>query len=313
MNIIQFLEACLHNGWHALEHALKDTVLIIPFMFLAYMLIGALERGGGRFMIRAVVGAGKVGPFIGGVLGLTPSCGFSAAASNLYGAGILTAGTLISVYLSTSDEMLAVMISNQAPISMILKILLAKVLSAVAAGFLLDFIIRTYYKLKYPEEYAEKDYENDGEISEEDLEACDCGCGDSFCAAEGNLFVSALVRTLRVFVFILLLSVVINIALEFFDIADALRSLSDIPVLGSLVAGLIGLIPNCAVSVAVTELFLEGFIGAPFMLTALMAGAGSGLLILFRANDNFKENLLVCAEVYGFSVIFGTIFGHILF
>lgn len=313
MDIMHFLEACLHNGWHALEHALEDTVLIIPFMFLAYLLIGALERGGGRFMIRAVVGAGKVGPLFGGFLGLAPSCGFSAAASNLYGAGILTAGTLISVYLSTSDEMLAVMISNQAPVAMILKILLSKLLSAVLAGFALDFTIRLFYKLKYPEEYAEEDYENDGEISEEDLEACDCGCGDSFCAAEGNLFVSALVRTLRVFIFILLLSFIINIVLEFFDIADALRSLSDIPVLGSLVAGLIGLIPNCAVSVAVTELFLEGIIGAPFMLTALLAGAGSGLLILFRANDNFKENLLVCAEVYGFSVIFGTIFGHILF
>ncbi len=313
MNIMYFLEACLHNGWHALGHALKDTVLIIPFMFLAYLVIGALERGGGRFMIRAIVGAGKIGPFIGGTLGLAPSCGFSAAASNLYGAGILTAGTLISVYLSTSDEMLAVMISSQAPAATILKILLAKFLSAVIAGFLLDFVIRLIYKLKYPEEYKEQDYEKDGEISEEDLEACDCGCGDSFCAAEGSLFVSALLRTLRVFSFIILLSFIINIALEFFDVGDMLRGISDMPVVGSLIAGLIGLIPNCAVSVAVTELFLEGIIGAPFMLTALMAGAGSGLLILFRSNDNFKENLLVCAEVYGFSVIFGTIFGHILF
>ncbi len=313
MDILYFLEACLHNGWHALEHALKDTVLVIPFMFLAYLLIGALERGAGRFMIRAIVGAGKVGPLFGGALGLAPSCGFSAAASNLYGAGILTAGTLISVYLSTSDEMLAVMISSRAPVQTILKILLAKLLSAIIAGFLLDFVIRLIYKLKYPEEYKEQNFENDGEITDEDLEACDCGCGDSFCAAEGNLFSSALLRTLRVFSFIVLLSFIINIALDFFDISDVLRSLSDIPFAGSLVAGLIGLIPNCAVSVAVTELFLEGIIGAPFMLTALLAGAGSGLLILFRANDNFKENLLVCAEVYGFSVIFGTIFGHILF
>lgn len=313
MDIMYFLEACLHNGWHALEHALKDSVLIIPFMFLAYLVIGALERGGGRFMIRAIVGTGKVGPLIGGVLGLAPSCGFSAAASNLYGAGILTAGTLISVYLSTSDEMLAVMISSQTPIGTILKILLAKLLSAIIAGFLLDSVIRLIYRLKYPEEYREQDYENDGEISEEDLEACDCGCGDSFCAAEGNIFVSALLRTLRVFSFIVLLSFIINIALEFFDVGDMLRGISDMPFVGSLIAGLIGLIPNCAVSVAVTELFLEGIIGAPFMLTALLAGAGSGLLILFRSNDNFKENLLVCAEVYGFSVIFGTIFGHILF
>lgn len=311
--MIQTLEPIIHTLWHAIEHAVKDTVLIIPFMFLAYLLIGVLERGGGRFMIRAIVGAGKVGPLLGGVLGLAPSCGFSAAASNLYGAGILTAGTLISVYLSTSDEMLAVMISNQADIGLILKILLSKALTAIIAGFALDTGIRLYYKLKYPEEYENMGEENNGEVTEEELEACDCGCGDSFCAAEGNLLVSAIIRTLRVFIFIVLLSFIINIILEFFDISGALRSLSDIPVVGSLVAGLIGLIPNCAVSVAVTELFLEGIIGAPFMLTALMASAGSGLLILFRSNDNFKENLLVCAEVYGFSVIFGTIFGHIFF
>ena len=314
MNILQYLEPVLHTVWHSVKHAFEDTVLIIPFMLLAYLLIGALERGGGRFMIRAIAGAGKVGPLIGGALGLAPSCGFSAAASNLYGAGILTAGTLISVYLSTSDEMLAVMISNQADIGLILKILLSKALAAIIAGFVLDTSIRLYYRLKYPAEYENMGEENDGEVTEDELDACDCGCGDNFCgAAGGNLFVSAVVRTIRVFLFILALSFVINIILEFFDISGALRSISDIPVLGSLVAGLIGLIPNCAVSVAVTELFLEGIIGAPFMLTALMAGAGSGLLILFRANDNFKENLLVCAEVYTFSVIFGTIFGHILF
>ncbi len=304
----------LHVVLHSAVHTLKDTVLMIPFMFLAYLLIGALERGGGRFMIRAVVGAGKIGPLIGGVLGLAPSCGFSAAASNLYGAGILTAGTLISVYLSTSDEMLAIMISSRADVWLILKILAVKAIAAIIAGFLLDASIRFYYRKKYPEEYGAEEMPNDdGEITEEELDEYDCGCGDSFCAAEGNLLVSALVRTLRVYLFIVLISFVINIALEFFDISAVLRALSDIPVLGSLVAGFIGLIPNCAVSVAVTELFLEGIIGGQFMLTALLAGAGSGLLILFRANDNFKENLLVCAEVYVFSVILGTIFGLILF
>ncbi len=303
----------MHVILHGVEHTLKDTVLMIPFMFLAYLLIGALERGGGRFMIRAVVGAGKIGPLIGGVLGLAPSCGFSAAAANLYGAGILTAGTLISVFLSTSDEMLAIMISNRVDVWLILKILAVKAISAIIAGFVLDTGIRAYYRRKYPEEYEDEKPNDDGEISEEELEACDCGCGDSFCAAEGNLFVSALVRTLRVYAFIAVISFVLNILLEFFDISAALRAISDIPVVGSLIAGLIGLIPNCAVSVAVTELFIEGIIGAPFLLTALLAGAGSGLLILFRANDNFKENLLVCGEVYVFSVILGSIFGLILF
>lgn len=303
----------MHVILHGAEHTLKDTVLMIPFMFLAYLLIGALERGGGRLMIRAVVGAGKIGPLIGGALGLAPSCGFSAAAANLYGAGILTAGTLISVFLSTSDEMLAIMISNRVEVWLILKILAVKAISAIIAGFVLDFSIRAYYRRKYPEEYEDEKPNDDGEISEDELEACDCGCGDGFCAAEGNLFISALVRTLRVYAFIVVISFVLNIILEFFDISTGLRAISDIPVVGSLIAGVVGLIPNCAVSVAVTELFIEGIIGAPFLLTALLAGAGSGLLILFRANDNFKENLLVCGEVYVFSVILGSIFGLILF
>ncbi|MBQ8474809.1 MAG: arsenic efflux protein [Clostridia bacterium] len=306
--ILQYAEPVIHS----VIHSFKDCLPIIPFMFLAYLLIGGLERGGGRIMIRAIVGAGKIGPLLGGVLGLAPSCGFSAAAANLYGAGVLTAGTLISVFLSTSDEMLAVMISERADVLVIGKILLSKFLSAVIAGFLLDFGIRLYYRLKYPEEYTSGDG-SDGEISEEELEACDCGCGDGFCATKGNLLVSAIARTLRVFLFIFVLSVVINIALEFFSITEAVSALAGMPVVGNLVAGLIGLIPNCAVSVAITQLFLDGIISAPFMLTALLAGAGSGLLILFRSNGNFLENLVACIEVYGFSVIFGTIFGLILF
>ncbi|MBQ7836618.1 MAG: arsenic efflux protein [Clostridia bacterium] len=309
MDTLEILEHILHS----LIHSLKDTALMIPFMFLAYLFIGALERGGNRFLIRAIVGTGKVGPLVGGVLGLAPSCGFSAAASNLYGAGLLTAGTLISVFISTSDEMLAILVSSRVDILTILKILGVKAVSAIIAGFTLDFVIRAYYRKKYADEYKDSDGDSDGEISDEALEACDCGCGDSFCAASGNMLVSAIVRTLRVYVFVLIISFVLNVMLEFFDISSVIRSISDIPVVGSLIAGLIGLIPNCAVSVAITELYVENVIGAPFMLTALMAGAGSGLLILFRANDNFKENLLVCAEVYGFSVILGTIFGLILF
>lgn len=309
MDILEIAEHILH----VLIHALKDTALMIPFMLLAYLFIGALEKGGNRFMIRAIVGAGKVGPLLGGVLGLAPSCGFSAAASNLYGAGLLTAGTLISVFISTSDEMLAILVSSRVDVLTIIKILAVKAVSAIIAGFVLDTGIRLYYRKKYADEYVDEDGDSDGEISDEDIDACDCGCGDSFCAAGGNVFVSAIVRTLRVYLFVLILSFVIGIALEFFDISSAIRAISDIPVVGSLIAGIIGLIPNCAVSVAITELYVENIISAPFMLTALMASAGSGLLILFRANDNFRENLLVCAEVYGFSVILGTIFGLILF
>lgn len=300
---MEILEVILHS----FIHAVKDSLIVIPFMYLAYLLIGVLERGGGAFMLRAIVGANKVGPLIGGAIGAAPSCGFSAAASNLYSSGLLTAGTLISVYLSTSDEMLAVMIGKGVAPLEILKILGIKVIIAIIAGFALDFVIRLYYRIRYKAEYeAEDGEEYDGNM--------ECECGDSCCAAGGmNLFLAALLRTLRVLLFIVIVSFIINVVFEIYDINVWAAALQKMPVVGCLVAALVGLIPNCAVSVAVTTLYLNGVIGAPIMMTALLAGAGSGLLVLWRANRNMAENLYLTVSLYVISVIFGSISGIILF
>ena len=301
-----------HVILHSLLHALKDSLVVIPFMYLAYLVIGVIERGGGTLMIRAIVGASKVGPFFGGLLGAAPSCGFSAAASNLYSGGLLTTGTLISVMLSTSDEMLAVMVSERVGALEILRILGVKVLVAILAGFALDGLIRIYYKVKYKEEY---EAESDAEISEEDFEdGVACGCGDACCAGGGmNLFLAALIRMLRVFLFIVLITFVLNVVFEYCDINKWAAELQSMPVVGCLVAGLIGLIPNCAVSVAITTLYVNGVINAPIMLTALLAGAGSGLLVLYRSNKNLAENIFVTVSVYVLSVVFGALCGTILF
>lgn len=300
---MEILEVILHS----FIHAIKDSLIVIPFMYLAYLMIGVLERGGGTFMLRAIVGANKVGPLIGGLLGAAPSCGFSAAASNLYASGLLTTGTLVSVFLSTSDEMLAVMVGSGVKPLEILKIIGIKVVIAVIAGFMLDIFIRLYYRIRYKAQY---ETEEGGEFDEN----VECDCGDACCAAGGmNLFLAALIRSLRVLVFIIIVSFAINVVFEFFDIEVWAAALSKMSLVGCLVAGLVGLIPNCAVSVAVTTLYVNGVIGAPIMLTALLAGAGSGLLVLFRANRNHKENLFVLVSVYVLSVIFGSIFGIILF
>ena len=297
-----------------LLHTLTDTVLILPFMFLAFIFIGILERGAGRKMISVILAADKVGPLAGGLLGALPSCGFSSASSNLFGAGLLTTGTLLAVYLSTSDEMIAVMVANRADILLIVKILLIKIGSAVFAGFLVDGGVRLFYYLR--ERKADK--ERKEELSEDDAEkaiddAMECGCSDGFCAAKGNLFVSALIRTLRIYAFIFIISLAINVLLCFVDQEAIGAFLQKMPVLGCIVSGLLGLIPNCAVSVALTEFYLDGIITAPMLLSGLMTGAGSGILVLLRCNENKLENITTIGLLTVFGIGLGSLCGVLFF
>lgn len=311
------------EAFHFLEilwHTVKDTAIILPFMFAAFLFIGILERGAGRRMVSIILAADKIGPLVGGVLGALPSCGFSAASSSLFGAGLLTTGTLLSVYLATSDEMLAVMLANLtngADWLLILKVLAVKVGSAVLCGFLVDGVTRLFYKIREICTNKNKKSENeDGETvdEEEALEdAMDCGCSDAFCAAKGNLFVSSLVRTLRIFAFIFVISLALNILLHFVDQTVIAEFVAKLPVVGCIITGLLGLIPNCAVSVALTEFYLDGIISAPMMLSGLMTGAGSGLLILLRTNKNKLENITFIVLLTVLGILCGSVAGVLFF
>lgn len=302
------------NFFEILWHTVKDTALVLPFMFAAFLVIGALERGAGRRMISVILAADKIGPLAGGFLGALPSCGFSAASSNLFGAGLLTTGTLLSVYIATSDEMIAVMVANRVDALTILKILAIKVGSAVLCGFLVDGVTRLFYLITEKRKKAKdgdqmEDTDTEGAIDD----AMECGCSDAFCAAKGNLLLSSLWRTLRIFAFIFVISLAINILLFFVDQEMIAEFLSKIPVLGCIITGLMGLIPNCAVSVALTEFYLDGMISAPMLLSGLMTGAGSGLLILLRTNKNKLENITFIALLLFFGILFGSLCGIIFF
>lgn len=323
MQILAHVHTGEEEGFHLLEilwHTITETALVFPFLFLAFLVIGVLERGAGRRMISVILAADKVGPLAGGLLGALPSCGFSAASSSLFGAGLLTTGTLLAVYLSTSDEMLAVMISESIPPLTIFKILAIKVGSAIICGFLVDWSARLFYaiaeKKKRGSSYGE---EEDGESSEtanaeEAVDnAMECGCSDAFCAAKGNLFASSLVRTLRIFSFIFAMSIALNVAMHFVDMEAVAAFLAKTPVLGCIITGLLGLIPNCAVSVALTHCWINGIISESMMLSGLMTGAGSGLLILLRSNRNKLENVTFIALLLFFGILFGSIAGLIFF
>ncbi len=306
------------DAFHILEilwHTLKETALILPFMFAAFLVIGVLERGAGRKMISLILAADKIGPLAGGLLGALPSCGFSAASSNLFGAGLLTTGTLLAVYLSTSDEMLAVMVANRLDALTIFKILAIKVGSAIICGFLVDGVTRLFYKVMELRRKKKKSESAPEEADRDEIidDAMECGCSDAFCAAKGNLFASSLVRTLRIFAFIFAISLALNIVLHFVDQQVIAEFLSGLPVLGCIITGFLGLIPNCAVSVALTEFWIDGIISAPMMLSGLMTGAGSGLIILLRTNKNKLENITFIVLLLFFGILFGSMSGILFF
>lgn len=299
------------NILDALLDTLKDSLLVFPFMFAAFIVIGLLERGAGRRMVSVILAADRVGPLAGGLLGVVPSCGFSAAASNLFGAGLLTTGTLLSVYISTSDEMLAVMISEQTSPLLILKILAVKAGAGILYGFLIDGGVRLYYAIRHRGD-KEENLSDEEEAAAID-EACECGCNDGCCAVEGNLFISALKRSLRIFLFVLAVSFIINVVFVFVDPAQVGGFMNSHPFLGCVAASVLGLVPNCAVSVALTELYLGGVISASAMLCGLMTGAGSGLIVLLRTNQSKRENAVTVLLLLAGGLLLGSVAGALFF
>ncbi len=268
---------------------LQDTLKLIPFLFLTYLAMEYLEHKTGRKAQKLVRKAGRFGPVIGGALGIVPQCGFSAAASGLYAGRVITLGTLMAIYLSTSDEMLPILISEQAPVRTIVFILLAKVVIGIAAGFVIDL----FFSGRKEEEH------HIHEICEQ--EHCHC--------EEGGIFRSALVHTAQISGFILIITFLLNL-LFFFVGEDVLAgSILNRKILGPVLAAAVGLIPNCAGSVAITQLYLEGVIGTGAMLSGLLTGTGVGLLVLFRVNHDRKENLKILGLLFFIGVLVGVVVG----
>ena len=275
----------------------KDSARLLPFLFFTYLLMEELEHRTGKKTREYIRGAGKMGPVWGGILGLTPQCGFSAAASSLYAGRVITAGTLLAVFLSTSDEMLPVLISEAVPVQTIVKILAVKAGIAVVSGFLIEFLYTAVLKK---------------EEKEMDIHAV---CEEEGCHCEDGIFRSALKHTANIFLYLFLLSLFLNV-LVFVLGDDVLAGIfSGIPVAGEMLAALVGMFPNCASSVVITKLYLENIIGAGAMMAGLLVNAGVGLLVLFKLNRDWKQNAGIAAVLYGTGVFWGVMidFANIAF
>lgn len=272
-----------------LEDTLIDNVKLLPFLFVTYLVMEILEHQTGSKVQNRIRTAGKFGPVWGGLLGVIPQCGFSAAASSLYAGRVITVGTLLAIYLSTSDEMLPILISESVSVATILKLLGTKVLIAVVSGLVVEFI---YVKVL-------KRQEKDMDIH--------VVCEEEHCHCEDGAFVSAVKHTLKIFVYILLISLALNIVIGFIG-EDTLASLfSSVPVVGELIAALVGLIPNCASSVVITKLYLDGIIGAGAMMSGLLVNAGVGVVVLIRLNRDVKQNAGIIGALYGIGVCWGIV------
>lgn len=267
---------------------LIDSVKLLPFLFVTYIIMAYLEHKTSNKVKSAIQKSGKFGPLIGGLLGTIPQCGFSVAATNLYATRIINIGTLLSVYLATSDEMIPIMISEGIPIITIIKILGIKLIIAVIVGFLIDLIIQT-----------RKNTEEEKIVDLCEKEHCDC---------EHGILKSALKHTVNIFVFIVIIIFIINMIVYFIGEENIANFLQANPVLAPVLASLIGLLPNCASSVILTQLYVQNVIPVSTMIAGLLVGAGVGLAVLFKMNKKLKENI----EIVVLLVVIGTLSGIIL-
>ena len=271
---------------------LLDCVKLLPFLFITYLAMEYLEHYAGDKTARLVERTGAAGPVLGGLLGVVPQCGFSSALANLYAGGLISRGTLLAVFLSTSDEMLPILISRQAEAGLILKILAVKAASGILIGLAVDALTPAARRKR----------------ADHIHELCDeahCGC------EEEKPFRSALIHTARILGFIFLITLVMNLAVELVGQERLAGLVLNVPVLGELIAGVIGLIPNCAASVVITELYLQGVLSTGAMLSGLLTGSGVGLLILFRIHRHGRDNLKTLGLLYGTGVLVGLLLGQL--
>lgn len=321
------MEEITHIIMHTLEHSIEDTLYLIPFLFVTYLAMEWLEHKTGGRTQEAVQRAGAAGPVLGSLLGVIPQCGFSAAAATLYAGRVITLGTVFAVFLSTSDEMLPIFLAEQVPIDTVVKVMGAKMIIGMVMGFIVDAALRLVRRdrqnLRIHELCARDKCHCGGDCAtcEENPALVyehhdDCG---SCCTHEHHehdhghdhdhgwkgIAKSAFVHTAQVTLFIFVITLVLNGVLETVG-EDALAAfVGSNSVLAVFASALVGLVPNCAASVVVAQLYVEGVLGAGAMLSGLLVSAGIGLLVLVRTNRRAKENLAIVAILYVTGVAWG--------
>ena len=264
-----------------------DTLKLVPFLFIAFLIIELIEHKLNHKNKEIITKSKKFGPLIGALLGAIPQCGFSVMATNLYITRIITLGTLISIYLSTSDEMLPILISQKVELHIIIKILLIKIIIGFIYGTIIDIIYQKISKKSSTENY---------EL-----------CEKEHCHCNQNIFTSTIKHTINISIFILIITLIISIIFTYIGKNFLSKLFLKETIFGPFITSLIGLIPNCASSVMITELYLNHTITFASLISGLLTSSGTAIIILFKNNKNIKENITIISLLYLLGSITGLI------
>lgn len=273
----------MHEIIHQIFHSLLDVLKLIPFLFISFIVMELIEHKlNNKNKLKKI---NKFGPLAGATLGLIPQCGFSVVASTFYTARVISLGTLFAIYLSTSDEMLPIMIANKVDIKIVATILFTKFILGLFFGILIDIIHKT-------------------KLNNEINDICD----EEHCHCKDSVIKSSIIHTLKISIFILIVNILLNIIID----KEMLSTfINNNKILSPILSSIIGLIPNCASSIVITELYLEKIIPFGSCISGLLSGSGLGLLVLFKQNKNIKENILILLILIIISSLCGIIINYI--
>lgn len=268
-----------------------DCLKMLPFLFAAFLVIEILEHYSGNITERMLKKVGKAGPVVGALAGCVPQCGFSVMAANFYAGGIISLGTLMAVFIATSDEAILIILSNPKQIGTVGTLLIAKIIIAITAGYITDLFLK-----------------NKIETLKENGNLCDhCGCHEH----KAGLVLPAWRHTKKIFLYLLIFTGILNFFIEVFGIEQLSALLLGDTIFQPIIAAVIGLIPNCAASVILTQLYLNGAISFASVISGLCTGAGVGIVVLCKVNCHKNENAKIVGLLFIFAIVSGIVLQYI--
>lgn len=295
-------EVTAHFFEHIFSHTVADTWTLIPFLLVVFLVLEYMERSINEKSVALIEKAGKTGPLLGGITGALPQCGFSVVATNLFAGRVISIGTIVAVYLSTSDEMLAVMLGSNVGFWRIAKIILLKTAIGILAGFGVDIVHRTRVKYNNHTSHQHRDAVHDHQMYINEL------CTEEECHCDhGNPAMAAVRHTVKIFAVIFTVTFLLNFVIDLAGIGIIAETIAKAGIWAPVVAGVVGMIPNCASSVAITQLYLGGAISFGTAMAGLLTGSGIAWIVLFRANPHSRQNFKIMGTVFFTGVISGII------
>lgn len=308
--------------WNVVLDAVLDSLKVLPFLLLLYVVIEIVEEKvstGAKFFGYT---RGKFATFVGAGLGLIPQCGFSVIAADLYARRYIKMGTLLAIFIATSDEAIVVILSHPEKAYLIFPILLIKFIFALLVGYGVDFVLKKHY-LTHPllsgelKDISAKNHNHSGqeqdhettelESSEQELEVDGC-CGHNTTGKRNTLkqfFVHPLIHSLKVFAYVLIINFVMGALVSFVGEETVIGFMQNIKWLQPVFVAFVGLIPNCASSVLITQLYLMGGISFGATISGLCVNAGIAFAVLFKENKSLKNNLIIVGLLLTLSVVLG--------